>query len=56
MAIRAHDPCLSCATHALGQMPLDVALVRPDGTLLDRVFKADGVLVHDLRALTGLAA
>ena len=27
VAIRAYDPCLSCATHALGQMPLDVALV-----------------------------
>jgi NAD-reducing hydrogenase large subunit len=22
VAIRAYDPCLSCATHALGQMPL----------------------------------
>jgi NAD-reducing hydrogenase large subunit len=27
IAIRAYDPCLSCATHALGQMPLDVSLV-----------------------------
>ncbi len=24
VAIRAHDPCLSCATHALGKMPLVV--------------------------------
>jgi hypothetical protein len=24
VAIRAYDPCLSCATHALGRMPLDV--------------------------------
>jgi hypothetical protein len=24
VAIRAFDPCLSCATHALGQMPLEV--------------------------------
>jgi NAD-reducing hydrogenase large subunit len=24
VAIRAYDPCLSCATHALGQMPLQV--------------------------------
>jgi NAD-reducing hydrogenase large subunit len=31
VAIRAYDPCLSCATHALGQMPLDVALQGPDG-------------------------
>jgi NAD-reducing hydrogenase large subunit len=26
VAIRAYDPCLSCATHALGQMPLEVSL------------------------------
>ena len=26
MAIRAYDPCLSCATHALGQMPLRVTV------------------------------
>jgi NAD-reducing hydrogenase large subunit len=35
--IRAFDPCLSCSTHALGQMPLHVELVGPDGTLLDEV-------------------
>ncbi|MDI1246409.1 MAG: Ni/Fe hydrogenase subunit alpha [Rhodoferax sp.] len=37
VAIRAYDPCLSCATHALGQMPLDVTLLGADGTLLDRI-------------------
>ncbi len=26
IAIRAYDPCLSCATHALGQMPLELEL------------------------------
>jgi NAD-reducing hydrogenase large subunit len=26
VAIRAYDPCLSCATHAVGRMPLRVAL------------------------------
>ena len=36
VAIRAYDPCLSCATHALGQMPLVVELVDPEGNLLDR--------------------
>jgi NAD-reducing hydrogenase large subunit len=36
MAIRAYDPCLSCATHALGRMPLEISLVDTDGTLLDR--------------------
>jgi NAD-reducing hydrogenase large subunit len=34
-SIRAFDPCLSCSTHALGQMPLIVQLVAPDGTILD---------------------
>ncbi|HRW08652.1 MAG TPA: Ni/Fe hydrogenase subunit alpha [Caldilineaceae bacterium] len=32
--IRAFDPCLSCSTHAIGQMPLQVQLFAPDGTLL----------------------
>ena len=45
IVIRAYDPCLSCATHALGQMPLDVTLLGPDGQVLDRVQKAgDGSL------------
>lgn len=36
VAIRAYDPCLSCATHALGQMPLEVDIVDADGRLVDR--------------------
>lgn len=36
VAIRAYDPCLSCATHALGQMPLEVKLYDNDGVLIDR--------------------
>ncbi|HHN78988.1 MAG TPA: Ni/Fe hydrogenase subunit alpha, partial [Phycisphaerales bacterium] len=36
VAIRAYDPCLSCATHALGQMPLEVTLVGPGGGVLDQ--------------------
>ncbi len=32
MAFRLYDPCLSCATHALGQAPLIVTLRGPDGT------------------------
>src|SRR5204862_1408301 len=35
--IRAFDPCLSCSTHALGQMPLHVELRRVDGTLLQEL-------------------
>jgi NAD-reducing hydrogenase large subunit len=51
VAIRAYDPCLSCATHALGDMPLDVVLLGPDGQLLDRVVRSsDGELVHELTA------
>jgi len=36
VAIRAYDPCLSCATHALGQMPLIVELHDSEGNMLDR--------------------
>ncbi len=36
VGIRAYDPCLSCATHALGQMPLEVTVVGPDGAELAR--------------------
>jgi len=35
VAIRAYDPCLSCATHAMGQMALTVELVGSDGEILD---------------------
>ena len=35
IAIRAYDPCLSCATHALGQMALTVELLGHDGQVLD---------------------
>jgi NAD-reducing hydrogenase large subunit len=48
VAIRAYDPCLSCATHALGQMPLDVALVGPGGELIDRVARSQqGQFTHE---------
>jgi NAD-reducing hydrogenase large subunit len=39
VAIRAFDPCLSCATHALGQMPLAVELVDAAGVTVDRLVK-----------------
>ena len=35
--IRAFDPCLSCSTHAAGQMPLVVQLLGPGGEVLDEV-------------------
>ncbi len=34
--IRAFDPCLSCATHAVGAMPLDIKLIDANGRMVDR--------------------
>ena len=34
VVIRAFDPCLSCATHALGKMPLEVELRTLEGGLI----------------------
>jgi len=39
VAVRAYDPCLSCATHALGKMPLQVELIDANGGLVDRLTK-----------------
>lgn len=39
VAIRAYDPCLSCATHAMGQMPLEVAIIDNKGNTIDKKFK-----------------
>jgi NAD-reducing hydrogenase large subunit len=36
-AIRCYDPCLSCSTHAVGQMPLHVRLLAPDGKVLNEL-------------------
>jgi NAD-reducing hydrogenase large subunit len=33
-AIRAHDPCLSCSTHAVGQMPMIVDINDAEGKLV----------------------
>ena len=32
--IRCYDPCLSCSTHAVGQMPLQIRLIGPGGNVL----------------------
>jgi NAD-reducing hydrogenase large subunit len=37
--IRAFDPCLSCSTHAWGQMPLLVHLIGADGALLQELHR-----------------
>jgi NAD-reducing hydrogenase large subunit len=46
VAVRAYDPCLSCATHALGLMPLYVELVEEgSGTVVDCLVRdADGTV------------
>ncbi|RLD40989.1 MAG: Ni/Fe hydrogenase subunit alpha [Bacteroidetes bacterium] len=36
VAIRAYDPCLSCATHAMGQMPLEMTLINEKDEIIDR--------------------
>ncbi|MFO1418227.1 MAG: Ni/Fe hydrogenase subunit alpha [Methylotetracoccus sp.] len=47
VAIRAYDPCLSCATHALGKMPLKLELVDAGGAIVDRLVKSgDGDLAR----------
>ncbi len=38
-AIRAYDPCLSCSTHALGQMPLEVVVYDAGGDEVNRVIR-----------------
>ncbi|MGC2197547.1 MAG: Ni/Fe hydrogenase subunit alpha [Terriglobales bacterium] len=35
--VRAYDPCLSCSTHALGEVALRINLVGPAGNLLDEL-------------------
>jgi NAD-reducing hydrogenase large subunit len=35
VSIRAYDPCLSCATHAFGRMPLEISLYNADNELID---------------------
>ena len=37
--VRTFDPCLSCSTHAYGQMPLVLSLVSADGEVVDRVVR-----------------
>ncbi|MGB5472253.1 MAG: Ni/Fe hydrogenase subunit alpha [Gammaproteobacteria bacterium] len=40
VAIRAFDPCLSCATHALGRMPFNVELIDAEGQCIDTLVKS----------------
>ncbi|MBS0484642.1 MAG: nickel-dependent hydrogenase large subunit, partial [Proteobacteria bacterium] len=45
VAVRAYDPCLSCATHALGKMPLQVTLQDTAGKVIHQLTKGvDGAI------------
>lgn len=50
VAIRAYDPCLSCATHAIGQMPLVVTLQDSNNRILDKKIKASPSDYQELSA------
>lgn len=39
VSIRAYDPCLSCATHAAGQMPLVVSVLDAQGNVINEVIR-----------------
>jgi NAD-reducing hydrogenase large subunit len=41
VAIRAYDPCLSCATQALGQMPLKLEVYNHQGKLINEQIKSN---------------
>ncbi len=40
-AIRAYDPCLSCSTHAVGQMPIEVDVFDASGDLVQTVKRSN---------------
>jgi NAD-reducing hydrogenase large subunit len=45
VAIRAYDPCLSCATHAIGSMPLKLELIDNNGQRIDAIARSsDGAM------------
>lgn len=47
VAIRAYDPCLSCATHAMGKMPLQIELMTADGTVVNSCGRSSDGVFHD---------
>ena len=55
VAVRAYDPCLSCATHALGKMPLQITLQSVDGTVVDRLTKGTNGEVQRSEKVTVIA-
>lgn len=39
--IRTYDPCLSCSTHAVGSMPMEVDVVAPGGVLVRHLSRTE---------------
>jgi NAD-reducing hydrogenase large subunit len=39
--IRCYDPCLSCASHAFGQMPLHIELRDAHGKVIDAITRGE---------------
>jgi NAD-reducing hydrogenase large subunit len=37
--VRTFDPCLSCSTHAFGQMPLALTILNHDGEVVDQLIR-----------------
>src|SRR4030042_923850 len=37
VSIRCYDPCLSCSTHAIGQMPLAIHILSADGEIIREI-------------------
>ncbi|MBI5926956.1 MAG: Ni/Fe hydrogenase subunit alpha [Aquabacterium sp.] len=57
VAIRAYDPCLSCATHAVGKMPLRLELLDAQGQAVDLLLKhEDGQIERPALPTSGQAS
>jgi len=51
VAVRAFDPCLSCATHALGKMPLEIEVLDVAGNQLSSLARSsEGAISTSLSA------
>ncbi|HEY3274255.1 MAG TPA: Ni/Fe hydrogenase subunit alpha [Methanocella sp.] len=37
MVVRAYDPCVSCATHAIGRMPISLKIIDCEGKIINEV-------------------
>lgn len=48
VAVRAYDPCLSCATHAMGKMPLQITLLDSTGNKIDQLTKDTAGGIHHM--------